>query len=199
MTGSTHIAGGALAGLAASAAAGLGAGQAIALTAGAVLASRLPDVDAKVNPGPAHRRIPHSLVFGGGGAVLVALLLLSWMGSPQGERLLVGASGAGGPVLPEALPMVVVGAALGYLTHLALDACTRSGIWLFMPKGTRVGLPRRYSLRTGGPSERLVGVVIVAGCLLVGLYVFAPAISPPLDTVSTFSVGRIPLEGVSGW
>ena len=199
MMGPTHIIGGLLAGLSASAAAGLDTGQAIALTAGAVLASRLPDMDAKINPGPAHRGLPHSLVFGGGGAILVVLVLLGWMNSTVGERQLASLSAAGGPVSPEAASMAVVGSGIGYLTHLVLDACTKSGIRLLLPKGRRIGLPRRYSLRTGGTTERLVGVVIVAGCLLVGFYVFAPAISPASGAIYTFFAGRTPIEGVSGW
>lgn len=203
MMGPTHLAGGALGGLAASAVAGLDTGQAFALTAGALAASRLPDVDAKLNPGPAHRGLPHSLVFGGGGAVLATLLLLSWLGSPAGERALAPLGTAGGPVSPEALSMAVVGSGIGYLTHLLLDACTKSGIWLLLPRGTRIGLPRRYALKTGGPAERLVGVMILAGCLLAGAYVFGPAVSEALGTVSIFSPGRfaarIPLERAPGW
>ena len=201
--GPTHITGGLLAGLSASAAAGLDTGQAFALTAGALAASRLPDVDAKLNPGPAHRSLPHSLVFGGGGAILAALLLLGWIGSPAGERALAPLGTAGGPVSPEAVSMAVVGSGIGYLTHLLLDACTKSGIWLLLPRGTRLGLPRRYALKTGGPAERLVAVVIVAGCLLAGAYVFAPAVSEALDTVSIFSPARsaayIPLRRGPAW
>ena len=191
MMGPTHVAGGALAGLSASAAAGLDVDQAIALTAGAVLASRLPDVDAKLNPGPAHRGFPHSLVFGGGGAVLATLFLVGWLRSPETVRLLGGAGIAGGPVSPESLPMVVIGAAIGYLAHLALDACTSAGIWLFLPRGRRVGIPKRYAVKTGGVAEKMVGLAIVAGCCLLGLYVFGPAISPALANVSRIPTGHV--------
>lgn len=108
--------------LAVSAAGGLGFEHAAALTVGSVATSRLPDLDAKVLRGPDHRSFPHSLGFGGGGAMLaalVALTLLVWL----------RASGEGfGGFTSGTLSVAVLGAVLGYLLHLALDASTRSGI-----------------------------------------------------------------------
>ncbi len=167
VTSPPYLTGGTLAALVVSAAGGLGFEQAAALTVGSVAASRLPDVDARIIRGSGHRHLPHSLAFGGGGAVLVGLILVVWL----------RASAAGsGWLNPGTLSAAVVGATLGYLVHLALDAATKSGIWLVMPGGTRVGLPRAYAVRTGSLAELGVAAAMVALCLALGLAVFGDAL-----------------------
>lgn len=50
-----------------------------------------------------------------------------------------------------------VGLSLGYLSHLLLDACTRSGVPLFWPNSARVPLlPYRLRITTGSLAEDVV-------------------------------------------
>lgn len=168
MMGHTHVTGGALAGLAVSYGSGLGLEGAAALTIGAIATSKLPDVDARIIKGPDHRSFPHTVIPGEGAAVMLALFLYVWL-SANSARVSVGPLG-------EEVELLAPGAALGYLTHLVLDASTKSGIWLLIPKDRRVGLPRKYAVRTGGPTELLIsgGMALVA--LALGLAVFSPAL-----------------------
>jgi membrane-bound metal-dependent hydrolase YbcI (DUF457 family) len=175
MMGPTHFAGGALAGLAVSYGIGLGLEQAAALTAGAIATSKLPDIDAEVKRGPDHRSFPHSLVIGGGVALMVALVVWGTVltGAANG---LIYALPDSAPVSAATLNLAVAGGVLGYFTHLLLDAMTRSGIWLLMPKGKALRLPKRYSVRIGGVGEWLVSGVMVVCALMLGLAVFGPVL-----------------------
>lgn len=169
MMGHTHMVGGALAGLAVSYAAGLGFEEAAALTIGAIATSKLPDVDAKINKGPDHRSFPHTVILGGGAAVVLALVAYVWLST--------NASSAGlGPLGPGTVALLAPGAAIGYLTHLALDASTKSGIWLLLPKDKRIGLPRKYAVRTGSLTELLISGGMALVTLALAVAVFAPAL-----------------------
>lgn len=173
MMGRTHAVGGALAGLTVSCAAGLGIEEATAVTLGATATSKLPDVDARLIRSPDHRSFPHSLVFGGGGAMLFALILTGLTSSGAASGWL---SGLGGIVSPGTQSLVLLGAVVGYFAHLALDASTKSGIWLLMPSGRRLGLPKRYSIRTGSPIELVIFGIMAISCPALGLWIFAPAL-----------------------
>ena len=169
MMGHTHVTGGALAGLAVSYGAGLGFEGAAALTIGAVATSKLPDVDGRIKKGPDHRSFPHTVVLGGGFAVVAALVAYVWLSA--------NASGLSlGPLGPDTVALLAPGAAIGYLTHLALDASTKSGIWLLLPKDKRVGLPRKYAVRTGSPTELLISGGMALLTLALAVAVFAPAL-----------------------
>lgn len=169
MMGHTHVTGGALAGLAVSYGAGLGFEGAAALTIGAVATSKLPDVDARLIRGPDHRSFPHTVVLGGGTAVVLALVAYVWLSANAADASL-------GPLGPGTVALVAPGAAIGYLAHLALDASTKSGIWLLLPKDQRIGLPKKYAVRTGSPTELLVSGGLALVTLVLGLTVFAPAL-----------------------
>ena len=169
MMGHTHVLGGALAGLAVSYGAGLGFEGAAALTIGAVATSKLPDVDARIKKGPDHRSFPHTVVLGGGFAVVAALVAYVWLSA--------NASGTSlGPLGPGTVALLAPGAAIGYITHLALDASTKSGIWLLLPKDKRVGLPRKYAVRTGSVTELLMFGGMALLTLALVATVFAPVL-----------------------
>lgn len=168
MMGRTHLTGGALAGLVVSYAAGLGFEEAAALTIGAIATSKLPDVDARLIRGADHRSFPHTVILGGGAAVVLALVAYVWLSANAASISL-------GP-LGNAVALLAPGAAIGYLAHLALDASTKSGIWLLLPKDKRIGLPRKYAVRTGSPTELVISGGMALVTLVLAVAVFAPAL-----------------------
>lgn len=119
-------------------------------TAGAVLGAWLPDIDLHLSPrGPTanpfagtpwrHRTATHSFL------CLAALT--------------VGAFELARPVPPTALLFF----ALGFLSHVALDACTRSPVFPFWPFMLPLHLPPLFHLRgvrTGGAGDRALGWTI---------------------------------------
>lgn len=177
----THYTGGALAGLVVSTAGSLSVDQAAALTAGSIAASIAPDVDAKLSflhpfrPGYDHRSFPHSLLFGGGGVLLLALIGYLWLSGLPAAAIIPEPLGIG-VFTPDTLALLAPGVAIGYLSHLALDAMTVSGIWLRVPRGKRVGLPKKKAVRTGSLTELLVWFVMVIITVGLGVAVFAPAL-----------------------
>ena len=69
---------------------------------------------------------------------------------------------------------------LGYLSHLLADALTLSGAPLLWPLPGRIHLlPRPFRVRTGGPSERLI-FLLVGAALLCLLPALIPADLPAL-------------------
>jgi membrane-bound metal-dependent hydrolase YbcI (DUF457 family) len=74
-----------------------------------------------------------------------------------------------------ALPLLVIGGwpcylafLLGYSSHLALDACTRSGIPLWTGSSRRIYLlPKPLRLVTGTPAEEIVVVLLGSATLLL--------------------------------
>ena len=183
MTGATHEAGALLAAGLYAQAADLSPALTVVTAAGAFFAARRPDMDSA--PGSEdpkarydHRGYPHSLVFAGGGVLVLALWAVAIFGHPAPDL-------ARGLPLPEALvalsegppaPLVgvaAVGFALGYLSHLLLDALTTKGIWLSSPGGRRLAFPL---VKEGRVPEPLVSLLITLALL--------PALVLPLLTAA---------------
>jgi inner membrane protein len=149
----------------------------------ASLGSLLPDLDAResklsnariggvapikplaraLNRRLGHRGAMHSL--------LAALLVSAFVG------------------LPLALfldPFAGLALALGYLSHLALDACTKSGVPLYWPDAGRVWLlPSRLRVTTGSAAEDGLFVLLslaASGFLLTHLFFNDHATIPTLN------------------
>lgn len=159
MTGYTHLAGGALAG----AAAGALAGEPLTGMLAGALAGVLPDID---HPGSligrwvpvlpwflaalaGHRTITHTVWF--------CLAAAALAGAPA--AYLAG----------KAWAWLAAPAFLGALSHLALDACTRSGVHPFAPLVLRGRLARLNHIR--GPL--VTGTLLVEGPLALLLLALA--------------------------
>lgn len=160
-----------MAGLAVSAVSGVGVEAAAALTVGAVATSKLPDVDRYVDKSPNHRSITHSLLIGGGGFMVAALIAMSVLASGAASEQIYSVF-SGHVVTPLTLHFAVIGAVVGYLAHLGLDACTSKGIWLLWPKGKRVGLPKSKVVRSTATEQVIAGTMVVC-CVGLGLLVFS--------------------------
>ncbi len=92
-----------------------------------------------------HRTLLHSLLGVGISGMLIALPLAYWI-----------EPGLGGGFL------------LGYLSHLALDACTVSGIRLLYPAKRRFHLmPPRLRVSTGSPEEGVVLAILASLALAI--------------------------------
>jgi inner membrane protein len=68
-------------------------------------------------------------------------------------------------VSPAHWQHIVASAAVGYCSHIILDALTISGVPLLWPWGRRFSL---LSLRTGGTIERLFALAMAAGLFIWG-------------------------------
>ena len=94
--------------------------------------------------------------------------------------------------LPLALfldPFAGVGLALGYLSHLVLDACTRSGIPLLWPEPGKMHLlPSGLRVVTGSKAEDIVFFLLAfaaTGFLLGQLFISTARTSPtPYESIS---------------
>lgn len=130
--------------------------------AGAALGSLLADLDARASllqtlriGGVAPLVLPARLlnqVFGHRGALhsLFALGVLALLSLP----------------LLGTLPLLWLGLALGYASHLVGDGCTRHGVPLFFPRRMRVHLlPKPLRLSTGSLAEDALFVLLALGCL----------------------------------
>lgn len=195
MLGPTHANGAIAAAVVVSAAVGLDPLQAITFTVTSAVAAYLPDKDRLVDSGPNHRSLTHSFAFGLGiSYVLVAYVrprvveIGPALGSRLGDRLgelpvlgaLVGgtfASGfasAAGEWVASLVLIAALGAALGYLSHLLLDALTPAGVWILLPGGPRLCLP--VVRKVGNATESLINrgfqVVTALGAVAV-LYQFS--------------------------
>lgn len=170
MNGPTHVIGGALAGLTVAAVSGAGAEASTAITVGAVATSKLPDLDRYVDKSPQHRSLPHSLILGGGGVLVAALVAMGALASGAATEQIYNVF-AGNIVTPLRLHFAVIGAVAGYFSHLALDGLTTSGIWLLWPKGKKIGLPRERAIKTGGIAEHSIAGLMVVCSLALGLLV----------------------------
>lgn len=92
-----------------------------------------------------HRGLLHSLLGLGGTGLLLALPLGLWLGTPSALALL-----------------------LGYASHLAGDACTKSGIPLRFPNPVRWHLlPPPWRLTTGSQAEEVVFALLAGTALLL--------------------------------
>lgn len=160
MLATTHIAFGTASSLLTAAWLDASAPQTVLMVAGGVLGSMLPDID---HPGSAfgrrvpflsiplsavfgHRGITHSLiaVIGMSALIWYALHHLNWH--------------------PGYSVPFVVGLAVGYLSHLAGDWMTNSGVPLLWPSRRRFVAPLR--IFTGDYRERLLALV-VSGWIVV--------------------------------
>ena len=137
------------------------------LTIFAALGALLPDLDA------AQSQIKY-LSFGGLTPFApLSVLVNRTLGHRGVLHSLVGWGAATLLVLPLALfapPSVPLALSLGYASHLATDACTKSGIPMLFPNRKRYHLlPRPLRLTTGSSAEEAVFAllaVLVAGLLL---------------------------------
>jgi membrane-bound metal-dependent hydrolase YbcI (DUF457 family) len=152
-----------------------------------------------------HRRATHSIIALSGG------LLLTWWAtsySPTAQAIIIGmlcllAFQMMGPRIVHGHTMAgaAVGAAAGYLTithqsvmgvwliwafvggmaaHIAGDALTHGGVPLLWPAKPRWGL---HLMKTGGPLERLLGLAMAVGALVLVLMDFQS-----LDHIHTASL-----------
>lgn len=153
----THVAGALALGVGISAAAGLNPAQAAVFTGAGALAAGAPDGDRVLDDSRNHRSMTHSVATVAGLAALALVYL-----RPATERLAALMSDAWtsrlssvaeapliGPAVVGQAPLVgawlaglgwlaVLGALVGYASHLALDAMTPAGVWLFLPGGPRL-------------------------------------------------------------
>jgi inner membrane protein len=153
----------------------------------ALLGSLLPDLDAResklsnvqiggVTPlKPAAWLLNRSLGHRGAMHSLLALLIVSLIFS-----------------LPLAFfldPFAGVGFALGYLSHLLLDACTKSGVPLYWPDNKRVHLlPKSLRFVTGSTAEDTLFILlalIAAGFLLLHFFQFSPTYESQTNQLQT--------------
>lgn len=153
-------------GLTAAAISGVDPAGGVSLVVGALAASRLPDVDTKWGLGKAHRSLPHSLLLAGGSVFVAAAVVFAWLYSGDGNEAL-GGSYSPQSITTELIGLGVIGFALGYLSHLLLDASTIHGIWLAVPGGRKIKPPYKYAVRTGGLRELAVTILMVAACALL--------------------------------
>lgn len=186
MNGPTHVVGGALAGLTVAAVSGTGIEASAAITAAAVATSKLPDLDRYIDKSPQHRSLPHSLILGGGGVLVAALIALGVLASGTASEQIYSMF-SGHIVTPITLHFAVIGAVSGYFAHLGLDAMTTSGIWLLWPKGKRIGLPTKKAVKSGGTRERAIAGLMIVCCIGLGLLVFGGEVDAPLALAA---VGR---------
>ena len=133
----------------------------------AALGALLPDLDASQS------QIKHLTIAGVTPFAPLAVLLNRTLGHRSLLHSLVGWGAATLLLLPLALVAgvgVPLALSLGYASHLATDACTKSGIPFFYPSRKRYHLlPRPLRLTTGSMAEEAVFAlfaVLVAGLLL---------------------------------
>ena len=171
MLGKTHVTGALAAGAAGAALLGVDPVQATVMGSTSALAAGLPDEDRVLDDGPGHRSITHSVAFAAG----VAFVFLSYLGPRLSSLEAVFANGISGlPVLgglagPEVASSAgavlgawfaetvlagAVGAGIGYVSHLALDALTPAGVWVLLPGGPRISLP--VVSKVGNATEKLI-------------------------------------------
>ena len=143
------------------------------LVAGACVGSLLPDADRAgsrvYRPTRFERRVWPARVLGWCARLpLRALVVIKHRGITH--SLAACAAAAVGCwllvslVVPGAASTVGAGVAIGYLAHVAADACTPSGVALFAPVSSRRRwlLPSAVRIPTGSARELLVAVTIAA-------------------------------------
>lgn len=135
------------------------------LMAAATLGALLPDLDA------AEAKVKHVRI----GQIEPFAPLSQLLHRTLGHRGFLHSLGGLGLVALFSLPLIFAGAwqcaaalVLGYASHLALDACTRSGIPLLIGKARRFYLlPARLRFVTGSPSEEIVVALLGSATLLL--------------------------------
>lgn len=130
--------------------------QALMVLGGAVLGCLLPDIDHP-NSSFGRRVLPVSLmlsaIFGHRG-ITHSLLAVA------GVSLSAWLAFNGLAWQPALSVPFVLGLAAGYLSHLAADWFSNSGVPLLWPSRRRFVAP--ISLSTGSPTERALGIVLYA-------------------------------------
>lgn len=154
----------------------LSSGSLAPLAALAALGALLPDLDA------AESKIKRLEIVGLTPFAPLSLALNRTLGHRGVLHSLLGWAVASLLVLPLALWWgwtVPAALSTGYASHLAADACTKSGIPLLYPRRRRCHLlPRILRLTTGSAAEEVVFValsVLVLGLLLRQLPFSAPS------------------------
>lgn len=146
-----------------------------------------PDVDRSNGRGPNHRDLPHSLLYAGGGVLVLAIIVSLWIGGGGANELLAPLGAAQTTLLtPQNLSLVPLGVAAGYLSHLLLDSMTPARIFLSRPGGRRVG---PGSVKTGGSVEHLLRAVLVLGAAAVFLGVYGSGLFLPGGGVGIVGTG----------
>jgi membrane-bound metal-dependent hydrolase YbcI (DUF457 family) len=185
-TGASHRVGGLRAGTHQIAGVGLAAVTAAALdmpaetaavlVAGAWLGSLLPDADRARSRIYRARRLerrvwPLRLAGWLARIPLRALILLGHRGFTH-SLLAAGLVAFAGSLVSEAFG---AGIAIGYLAHIAADACTPSGVPLLAPLSRRRCwlLPRRGRIPTGSLRELAVAAALAAGAVTATLVLTA--------------------------
>lgn len=176
MMGDSHRTVGASTGALLGAAAGLPWWQVASLTIVSCQAAKGPD-QAELGGLLAHRRWTHSpvgIAIAGLGVMFVVSIVVSIVAAkvPEVGARMPEVLAAGRMIVQFAWPFVgaaVCGLAVGYVSHLLADACTKDGIRVAYPlSGRQVWLlPRRWRLRTGSPAEYRAVLVLSALTLLM--------------------------------
>ncbi len=161
MNGPTHKVGAAAAGVvAAGPFLGLGPAEAAVLAVAATLSAKLPDKDRHYEAGKGGgggRSVTHSLALG----LVLSAALFYWV--PYEEFLGWGPLG----VLAR---LVAAGVAVGWMSHLALDALTDERIPVFLPgMGPRFGLRLTPTQRPSTPTELFVRASLAVCLVLVAV------------------------------
>ena len=153
----------------------------------AVVGSLLPDLDARES------KLSNVAIGGIAPLKLVARLLSRSLGhrGPMHSlfAVLVVALAFGLPLALLLDPFAGFGLTLGYLSHLLLDACTKSGVPLYWPESGRVWLlPPRLRFTTGSAAEDGFFILLsfaASGLLLIHLFQFQNANTALQDAFST--------------
>ncbi len=151
----------------------------------AVIGSLLPDLDARES------KLSNIAIGGVAPLKLVARLLSRSLGhrGPMHSLLavLVVAIAFGLPLALFIDAFAGFGLTLGYLSHLLLDACTRSGVPLYWPDSGRVWLlPPGFRFTTGSAAEDGLFILLsfaASGLLLIHLFQFQNATSSNITTL----------------
>lgn len=143
----------------------------ILLLLGAMVGSLLPDLDATQS------RLSNTRIGGVQPLRYPAKLLHATLGHRGALHSFVGLAllcgGLALPLLALNLGYLALGIALGFLSHLLLDACTKSGVPLLWPSPARLHLlPVWFRITTGSPAEDIV-FALLAGVNLYGLICLA--------------------------
>ncbi|MBB6050734.1 metal-dependent hydrolase [Armatimonas rosea] len=174
MTWPTHLSGGIAAALMLGPL--LGAESIAPTLLGAIVGALLPDLDADQS------RLSNTYMFGSHPLRLPAQILHRALGHRGALHSFLGmmlfCSALGIPLLILGLGYVALGVTLGFLSHLLLDACTKSGVPLLWPDRTRLHLlPSWLLVTTGSKAEDVVFALLAA----VNLYALVHIALTALD------------------
>jgi inner membrane protein len=147
-------------------------------TVAAAMGALLPDLDARQS------KLSHTSVYGVTPLKPLSSLLFRSLGHRGALHsllvwLLVTMAVYLLDMLATHTPTLSIGLSLGYLSHLLLDACTRSGVPLFWPDSARVHLlPYRLRIVTGSLVEDAVFLILALAALALYLPRLSQALLP---------------------